>query len=388
MKKVVLALAVLFIFVGHGMVEAQQDEPEGNFRWQADGNGVRIRNYTGNSTDVRIPSHIQGKPVVSIGPDSFKGKRLTNVIIPNTVVSIVREAFKNNNLTTVTIPNTVISIGGGAFMNNRLTSVVIPGSVRSINEDAFKNNNLTTVTIPNTVVSIGDGAFMNNRLTSVVIPGSVRYLGNGAFKNNNLTSVTISHGVEHIYPWAFQNNRLTNVTIPDSIHTIDTLAFAGNQITSVNLPTNTKLNYPGIGHPFGNATVTRGQQQVAQQQTQPQQQQVQSQPQQQVQQQQQIQPSSAAGVDARFVGTWSGIGSLNIRETYTFYSDGNWQSEDANGKDRGKFTVSGHILELRTTHFWYDGSWIEYTPSFTIGWEFRFPNRDRLVFRGSELRRM
>jgi len=196
MKKIFFTILMI---VTVASIYAQQFEPESNFRWRRDGNGVRIMGYTGNNTDIRIPTHIQGMPVVSIAADAFNNKGLTNVIIPDTVVHIFPSAFRGN----------------------RLTSIIIPGSVRVIG-----------------------GGFSS-----------------GAFENNQLTNVTISNGVREIGVSAFANNRLTNITIPDSVTLIRASAFANNQITSVNLPTTTRLEsvIGPVGRPFGNATVTHGQ---------------------------------------------------------------------------------------------------------------------------------
>ena len=47
--------------------------------------------------------------VTSIGNNTFKGKKLTSVLIPNTVNSIGVSAFHDNQLTSVEIPTSVMS---------------------------------------------------------------------------------------------------------------------------------------------------------------------------------------------------------------------------------------------------------------------------------------
>jgi len=304
------ALVLVFAVSAFG----QQFEPENNFGWLRVDNGVRIRGYTGNNTDLRIPSHIQGMPVTSIGADAFSGKGLTSVVIPNTVTQI----------------------NAGAFRGNRLTEVVIPGSV----------------------IVIGGG------------------LMSGAFENNQLTSVTISNGVREIGVSAFAGNRLVNVTIPDSVSIIRTSAFANNQITSVNLPTTTKLESAGpIGKPFGNATVTYGQPQVAQQQPQ----QTQQTQQQQPAQQQQSNPS------ALFVGTWNNQG--NFPATYIFRSDGTWEQQEGVYRFSGRFIVRGNRVELVTTQIDLGGGWESSYPGTSEYYDFRFQNNNRLLMGHLDLRR-
>ena len=67
--------------------------------------------------ELAIPSHINGKPVTSIGSYAF---------------------YQCSDLEKVTIPDTVASIGWGAFMNcSGLQEVVVPDSVVSVDGKAF-----------------------------------------------------------------------------------------------------------------------------------------------------------------------------------------------------------------------------------------------------------
>ena len=93
-----------------------------------------------SSTDIELPSTIDGKSVISIGDSAFNAysieacKNLTSIIIPNSVTSIGSDAFRGcTGLTSVTIPDSVTSIGTCAFYEcTSLTDVTIPNSVTSI----------------------------------------------------------------------------------------------------------------------------------------------------------------------------------------------------------------------------------------------------------------
>ena len=75
-----------------------------------------------SSTDIELPSVIDGKAVTSIGESVFNVNfveacsNLTSIVIPDNVVSIGDYAFRGcTSLADVTIPESVISIGDSAF---------------------------------------------------------------------------------------------------------------------------------------------------------------------------------------------------------------------------------------------------------------------------------
>ena len=113
--------------------------------------------------DVVIPSTIDGKTVVAIGPNAFQSK----------VLSTETSMLSKSNI---------------QFMSNKEDNE-LAGSI--------PNGDIRSVVIPNTVKSIGERAFANNKITSVVIESADTVISNSAFRNNPLTSVIIA-GVEQI----------------------------------------------------------------------------------------------------------------------------------------------------------------------------------------------
>jgi len=218
--------------------------------------------------ELIIPAIIEGKPVTSIGYESFKGcGKLTRVTIPDGVTSIEEEAFHYcSSLTSITIPDSVNSIGDAAFggctsmtkievgvenvnyanvsgvlFNKDKTllhtypagkagaNYVIPDSVTSIGNGAFTECiSLTSITIPDSVTSIGQYAFRRcSRMTNITIGNGVTSIGGGAFAFcESLTSITIPDGVTSIGNGVFYVcTSLISITIPDSVTSIGNGAF-------------------------------------------------------------------------------------------------------------------------------------------------------------------
>ena len=100
-----------------------------------------------SSTDIELPSVIDGKSVTSIGGRAFNAydieacKNLTSIIIPDSVTRIGDDAFyKCTSLTSITIPDSVTNIGEGAFGScTSLTEITIPDSVTFIDWGAFSD---------------------------------------------------------------------------------------------------------------------------------------------------------------------------------------------------------------------------------------------------------
>ena len=132
-----------------------------------------------SSTDIELPSTIDGKSVTSIGDRAFNAydidacSNLTSIIIPDSVTSIGDYAFfRCISLANITIPNGLTSIGEDAFCEcTSLVDVTIPDSVTSIGQYAFSNcTSLTNVTIPDSVTSIGVGTFSEcTSLTEIIV---------------------------------------------------------------------------------------------------------------------------------------------------------------------------------------------------------------------------
>ena len=222
------------------------------------------------STDIELPSVIDGKSVTGIAGSAFDANdieacsNLTSIVIPNNVVSIGDYAFRGcTSLTDVMIPDSVISIGDSAFKGcTSLTNITIPDSVISIGDSVFEGcTSLISVTISDSVISMGDFVFYNcTRLTDVTISNSVTSIGISSFYNcTSLTTITIPNRVTSIKDHAFYNcTSLTDITIPDGVTSIRDNAFCDcDNLTDIYYKgTEAKWNQISIGSSAISSDVT------------------------------------------------------------------------------------------------------------------------------------
>ena len=220
-------------------VSAEQGETDG-FAYQtlADGT-LRLTRYTGETSEVTVPSQIGGVSVTVIGEGLFKANRtMTSVIIPEGITKIENSAFENCLLTSVKLPTTLTKLGANAFYNcAKLETAGLPRTVTTIGERAFhgtkwietlkKTANMAVVNdrlievsdttterlaVPSTVKIIGEGAFYNNsRLNEITLPATTEAICADAFKNcTALKSIVIPGGVtkigEHAFGYTFAND--------------------------------------------------------------------------------------------------------------------------------------------------------------------------------------
>ena len=229
-----------------------------------DGSTGTITGYTGELTDLEIPSEIYGVAVTTIGSGAFEHcSTLTSVTIPDSVTRIENAteegysywgdayhcyhgAFSGcANLTSVTIPDTVTYIGTGCFKGcSSLATIALPKKIDGISNALFMDCvALTDIEIPEGVTYIGTHAFDNCvKLSNVDLPNGFTGFGDSAFyKCESLTSVVIPDGVTTItgggvedHYGAFQGcTNLATLTIPESVTSIGYMAFSDCPIRNI-----------------------------------------------------------------------------------------------------------------------------------------------------------
>ena len=222
MKKMYKALAFAIAVLAAGSLFADEEYVYGyTWYYEINGEGAEITDIDSKAYgDLKIPTHLGGKPVVSLG-----GKSLFNA---------------NSGLTSVKIPDSVTNIGCATFAYcSNLTSVNIPDGVTTIGEMAFFwCDGLTSIDLPDSVTSIGDRAFFAcTKLADadgfIIVRNTLfGYNGDGGY-------LLIPDGVTGISKLAFdlRRNQLTGAQIPDSVTSIGYNAFYGcSHLKNVKMP--------------------------------------------------------------------------------------------------------------------------------------------------------
>ncbi|MDB4440202.1 leucine-rich repeat domain-containing protein [bacterium] len=178
------------------------------------------------SGELIIPASIDGKPVVRIQVDTFRGcSSLTSITIPDSVTEIGMFAFLDcSSLRSINIPDGVTIIKDLLFSGcTSLIDISIPDSVTSIGPSAFYGcTALENINIPRKVTSIGEAAFSGC--------SSLQYF-NVDLRNNSYSDVdgilcNAWGNVLITYPGNYYLGPIAG-GIPDSITRIENFAFSG-----------------------------------------------------------------------------------------------------------------------------------------------------------------
>lgn len=124
--------------------------------YSVSGGKVTITGYTGNATELEIPTAIAGYPVVSVADSAFaENKKLTFVSVPDSVAAIGSKAFQNcTSLKEVYLGSGLDSIGSNAFAGCKSLALVCVTSQNLALNNSFSNNDKRLVIVaPNGSVS-------------------------------------------------------------------------------------------------------------------------------------------------------------------------------------------------------------------------------------------
>ena len=231
----------------------------------------------GNSTavNVEIPSMRNGKPVLSVKADAFKGnKTILSVHFGKNVKKIGEQAFSGCvALTSVTFHegSELALIEGAAFLGCvGLTSFTVPVGVTELPMEAFKGcSNLAELGLHSGIIAIGENALegcdaivydeengakylgaegtphlllagiTDTSVTAFTVPSDAKIIGTSAFLGcTKLSSVTLPEGLLSLSPYAFVGCKsLSVLTLPSTLKSIGMAAFAEcTGLTSLLIP--------------------------------------------------------------------------------------------------------------------------------------------------------
>lgn len=258
-----------------GNLNVEVSERDFEYTYDEELGGIVITNYLGGESNVRIPSNIEGKPVVALMlEDDYETllsivkldlgeaqyKKLTidlialeSVIIPEGTTEIWEMAFNGcGALKEVVVPSSVIKIntgafaycgmeklsfsgennieeiGMGAFACSGIKELPFSDKLRVIRENAFEScYKLEIVNIPEGTITIEKCAFtLCEELKEVSIADTVTEMGERIFDCcKKLETVKLSKGIGYIPAYCFLMCGVKEIYIPGNIKVIENWAF-------------------------------------------------------------------------------------------------------------------------------------------------------------------
>lgn len=257
--KHVLLFALLFVFLLSGCAKnsaesssesvpavTEETDPELPFSYSVTNGEAWIYSYTGEETEIEIPSHIGGAPVTKVSGMLFSDSGVKRVTLPETLVDISPLRFCE--VVEVVLPAGMDSLKPQWFEGfHKLESFTMAGegAYRAEGGIIYSADGKTLVLAPNAlsgefavpegVEQIGEKAFRYTKISRIVLPSSVRGIGNEALCCDSLESAVFSEGLEEIGENAFYNTALKEAELPLSLKRIGDRAFMSSKLERVTL---------------------------------------------------------------------------------------------------------------------------------------------------------
>ena len=240
--------------------------------------GYIVSGYTGDKTEIIIPSKYDGQSVVGIGKNAFyNNQELKAVKLPNTITYIESGAFYScYDLESINLPKSVERIEAGAFEgcefinyervggcnyidgwlislydkdqttidvrdgttgiygyaffeNKKIKEVKLPDTLKYIGEKAFKNcSSLEKINLPDSVRTLSSDALYGCDSLKYEVVGGANYINNWLIsrQDESLGELNVREGTVGIYSYAFYDSyMLVKITIPSSVKVIGDNAF-------------------------------------------------------------------------------------------------------------------------------------------------------------------
>ncbi len=230
-KYTVLKLAIVFVLVAIMLVttlacdgsaavlgkEVTADDTSstvGITYMEYDNGLVLVTSYSGDAKDIIVSATAGGKPVVGIG-QSFKGSKITSIVLPDTVKELDEGAFYDcTDLSSITAKG-VVTIGIDAFYNTKwlenqtkdaliyFNNVLLPVQYQKKSAADFAD-----VVLPTKTTSAQAGAFSSlSSLKTINLPDTMQLTGREFDGISTLKSFAVSLGTGQTKYWKVGNNK-------------------------------------------------------------------------------------------------------------------------------------------------------------------------------------
>lgn len=238
---------------------AAEVAPESDFTVSEVEGGVSIDRYNGKAAIIRVPSELDGKPVVAVGESAFMKSNVTRVVeLPATVASVGAFAFYQcKKLEWIDGLSSVRSFGNYALSETALSTVSFGAEAESFGFGLLAGcDKLVALSLPfvgatrteHTYLGYLFGAEYPEFSKGTYPPTLARAevydgcpaLGDSAFYQcENLREVVLGEGISSVGVRCFDGClNLWAIDLPDSVKSIRENAFIGcRSLTSVRLGT-------------------------------------------------------------------------------------------------------------------------------------------------------
>lgn len=161
-----------------------------------DENTNTITKFTGDETEVVIPTKINGVEVKAIGKMAFKGKKIKSVVLNEGLEVIGNGAFAGvSTLEKINFPSTLKKIDDMAFVKTSLKELKLNEGLQVLGKRAFSNcSSLQKINLPNSLTKISDNAFEKCKISNDIVFGeNLGHVGHKVFSGNgNDINISIS----------------------------------------------------------------------------------------------------------------------------------------------------------------------------------------------------
>ena len=203
-----------------------------------------ILSYSGDYRSLSIPETVNGIKVTSIGDNAFKGKDITEILLPESVTYLGISAFEDCTELKTVRSKGLTDIGDRAFYNCVSLKNLFIDELQSIGKYSFYNvctkQNLYSGTTFNIdlahLTDIPEGAFMNSSISTVSL-GSVSSIGKNAFLECTELVSFYANNVLNMPDGAFKGcSSLNEVEIKGLIYVPSAAFSCCDNLVSVSLP--------------------------------------------------------------------------------------------------------------------------------------------------------